>query len=223
MQLLIKFVIKILVLSTIVGCKASNFSGSTQTKKSEPVKAPTSQPTPTNPPQQIPPSLPNVPCNASGITVARALTSSVVNNAPGQLIRYSLSISDCAGNLRTIQAGPIMFDINSEVSTNDVRPLQYGIFLESNAPIGNGILEVVSGGDLFGNIGPNYFFNRTLGALSAPQGTKAIIFTVDVSMMAHHIPGSQGATQFPPQEQITTYLKFGEAAPVAQVIMFINR
>lgn len=211
------FMLKVILSSGIAiflaSCSSSKFEGSSSTKKPVPKEQPAVVATPAPTPE---------PCNDTGTTVAKLLTNSISNNAANQVIRYELSISDCVGGTKTIQANVVMFDTDSMVALASVRDIPYTVESQNHVQIASGMLLRVDGSDLFGKTGSNYYYNRTSENLPIPPNSKSIFLNIDFSNTEHNrLENAESATR-PAQQSIDTYLKFGDAAPVTQPVTFLN-
>ena len=218
------FLIGILILSgSAISCTRTGFNGAKKTAE-EPAPQPAIVPPQnTRPPIATQPPDPLLPkpsdCTDDGQTVAQSLTNKVLNGKPNQLIAFQLSLKDCYGKERFIQANEIRFDFNAFISTPS-QNIFYKLKTKESQVINSGQMDKILGEDLFGNKAGHRFYYKTVGDLRIPPGTNLLFLDVDVSNLVYHI--DPNAQNFPPIENIEMYFAFGSAQPVKMTIMFEN-
>lgn len=210
----------------LISCKQqANFAGST--KNQTPAK-PAQDAKPAATPVVEPPKPVTPDCKETGVTVAQLLSNQIFNGAAQQVLRYRLSMKDCAGQQTPITAHEILFDINGRVPAGTTaRPLQYTVSAESgsNGIYGNlasGQLATIRGQDLFGVANPQFWHYRTNQPIAVNPQMKSVIFTVDISGLTHHTFNAPFPYIGPKVEVIDTILRFGTATPVKQPVNFVN-
>ncbi len=212
-----------MVLATLLlsSCKdQSGFSGGVNQKASPPTPAQDAkpQPTPVPTPQPVTPD-----CTDHGQTSAQLLSTTIVNGAMNQLLRYKVSIKNCLGQAAPLTATHILFDMDAFVpQPMQVKNLSYLITAENtNAVLGSGVMQAVHGHDLFGVAGLDRFHHRTNNIINLPAGIQTVNFAVDLSGFIHH-NFMYANIRAPAIETINTFLRFGNAAPVTQPVQFQN-
>jgi len=213
-------------------CAPSGFNGSTGVAKKDsaeakpagkpkpPVSPGTPIPSGTIEPQTVLPTSP-VPgkCTDAGTTVAKLLTTSgITNGASNQFLEYELSMEDCEGVVTPITARVILFDLDAE--SESPRPLPYQVKSQDGLMLSSGVLQTINGSDLFGVIGLNRFHHRTNNNIDVPSAHRKIKLSIDLSNTVHQPMGSGDTVS--PQALISTFLRFGDAAPVKMPVPFVN-
>ena len=166
-------------------------------------------------------------CTTVGSTAAKLLTDSVTNGAPGQIIKYELSMNDCDGVQTPITASEIKFDINAvyvgAATGSFGPPLPYTIQSVDGSRFSTGNFLVIQGSDLFGNIDATHWYYKTSNPINIPKDVEKVILNVDISNETDHLPNHKPGDPYPPTELISTYLAFGTANPVEQPVTFKNK
>ncbi len=147
-------------------------------------------------------------------TSVKLLTPTIKNGAPGNKVSYELQLLDCKGNPRPLSAQFIRFDVDAEV--DDTFPLSYVVTVGSQTV--SGILEVVEGVDLFGKTGEEYFHHKTDQAVTLTSAALTAILTIDLKGQRHDPIGAGSGGSF----SCASYLRFGDAEPVAQTVTFVE-
>jgi hypothetical protein len=147
-------------------------------------------------------------------TKVKLLTLTVANGKPGNKITYEISVVDCNGDYQPVSGKNILFDIDAEVDAAMENTYTARVGLESIS----GTLNTVEGVDLFGKTGPEFFHHRTDKTVSLKGTITAVILTVDLHGQSFlPIGGGDNGTFL-----VNTHLKFGDADPVTQPVMFIE-
>jgi len=153
-------------------------------------------------------------------TVIQLLTSTIINNAPNQLLQFKVSYEGANGNPVDFPFDELLFDIAS-INASGASSLDYTIEI-SNAAGYSGAIAPVWGEDLFGNLGRNYYHYATDQTLNIAAGVRWFIFTVDLSYTVNHPYGSVGTP--PAQESIPVYVRFGHESMAAMApVTFVNQ
>lgn len=147
-------------------------------------------------------------------TKVKLLTLTVPNGRPGNKISYEISVVDCNGDFQPVSGKNILFDIDAEVDAAVENTYTARVGLESIS----GTLSTVEGVDLFGKTGPEYFHHRTDKTVSLKGTVTAVILTVDLHGQSFLPIGGGDSGTF----LVNTHLKFGDADPVTQPVMFIE-
>jgi hypothetical protein len=145
-------------------------------------------------------------------TTVNLRTQQVRNATAGEIIEYEIFVTDCNGKRLPINANYILFDIDAEVS----QPTANSYTIE-NGP--QGTMQVIEGVDLFGKAGPNYFHSRTDQTITINNQTKSAILKIGLLGERYSPIGNPGA---PGSFQLPTYLRFGNAQPVQQNVLFVE-
>ncbi len=215
-------------------CAPSGFNGSTGVTKKDADAKQAGKPKPPNPtttpvasetitpgPEFSPPVVPQPgKCTDAGKTIAKLLTTTgITNGAANQLLEYELSMEDCEGVVTPITARVILFDLDAE--SDSPKALQYQVKSQDGSILSSGTLLAINGSDLFGVLGPDRFHHRTNSNIDVPSAHRKVRLTIDLSYAEHHPIGSGGIASGP-QSLISTFLRFGDAAPVKMPVTFFN-
>lgn len=161
-------------------------------------------------------------CTADGVTHAKLLSKSVKNDTPGQFIEYQLFVTDCEGKVRDVSSDLILFDLNS-VTDGGMNALRFQVQTTKRVQIASGGMEVVKGKDLFGNASPTYFHYRTDKRIEFSVPSKSFIFRIEPGHGRETAAANMGTAAALGDQEIETYLRFGSASTVKQVVTFINK
>ena len=172
-------------------------------------------------PVQVAPAntAPELSCGAAGLTRALLLTPTVQNAKPGNYLEYQLSVNDCNGNPLPLTADKILFDINVNINGSGAKaPLYYTVKANDNAV--SGILQNVKGSDLFGRTGANFFHFETDKPVILATKENAVILHIELGgQLMVPLPDASGNVS---PNQLTTYLRFGNASPVHQIVTLLQ-
>lgn len=163
---------------------------------------------------------PEIPedCTSSGVTQANLLTKDLTNYAVN-VVDYEIYLTDCDGNLKTLTSDFISFDVDAMAAgIGKGIGIAYEISdAKTGAALSSGILSEVSGSDLFGNTGSQYFHYQSSQAVSVTSGSKSFKLRI-------HLPAAcctkPLATDAAADQLVDSYLKLGKAAPVKKVVLF---
>lgn len=232
---MIRSLLFIVFLAAAFSCAPSGFNGATGiSKKTEADAKPQGKPKPPAPsktpitsetiepiPEISPPVVPQPgKCTDAGKTIAKLITTSgITNGAPNQLLEYELSMEDCEGVVTPISARVILFDLDAE--SEAPKPLPYQVKSQDGLVLSSGTLLSINGSDLFGVLGPNRYHHRTNSNIDVPASHRKIRLIIDLSNTENLPMGSAGIGAGP-QYLISTFLRFGDAAPVKMPVTFFN-
>ncbi len=170
-------------------------------------------------------------CTSAGKTEAKLLTSEVINGDPNNELKYEITLTDCDGNPKGLEAQYLLFDIKALLKTYnrqdtgeaDVYTFSYKIESEDEL---NGDLTEKVGQDLFGQDGPQKLHWRSTGEFTFPKSDTSFIMTVSLNgLISFPEDGPKGfieASQLQDEFMIDTYLRFGRALPVRVTVPFKN-
>lgn len=153
----------------------------------------------------------------SGITQAKLLTESVVNGGANESIDYEIFLTDCDGNVKSINGEQILFDLNASVRTVS-DPISYKIVEKNNEDDikAEGPFIRDNSGDLFGD--PEGVAHWKTAQLNFETKTNVVILKINISTIrVTPTGGFVGAV-----DMIDTYLRIGEAEPVTKTVAFTN-
>ncbi len=185
-----------------------------------PTPAPTIAVVPTPVPTVTIASASPTPSACPNTTVVTLMSSTFTNNALNQYIQYKLSQTDCHGVSIPINVSEIRFDVQAHVVTGraDI-PFSAYLVTDPSHALASGILQAVTGSDMFGTVNPSYWYYSTSNQISIPASTYEIYLSLDYSCSVIH---QNGITRFPATETINSYLAFGDATPVTQALRVSN-
>ncbi len=143
-------------------------------------------------------------------TSVKLLTPTIQNGQPGNKVIYELQLLDCKGKPRPISAQFIHFDLDAEVA--EAVPNSYTVQVGTQTV--QGALQVVEGVDLFGKSGPEYFHHKTDQPVTLTETALTATLTVDLKGQLFGEEEGNFSAQ--------SYLRFGEAEPVAQTVTFVE-
>ena len=170
-------------------------------------------------------------CTSAGKTEAKLLTSEVINGDPDNELKYEITLTDCDGKPKGLEAKYLLFDIKALLKTYnrqdtgeaDVYTFSYKIENEDEL---NGDLTEKIGQDLFGQDGPEKLHWRSTGDFNFPKSDTSFIMTVSLNgLISFPEDGPSGfikASDLQDEFMIDTYLRFGRALPVRVTVPFKN-
>lgn len=160
------------------------------------------------------------PSACPNTTVVTLMSSTFTNNALNQYIQYKLSQTDCRGVSIPINVSEIRFDVQAHVVTGRANiPFSAYLVTDPSHALASGILQAVTGRDMFGTVNSSYWYYSTSNQISIPASTYEIYLSLDYSCSVIH---QNGITRFPATETINSYLAFGDATPVTQALRVSN-
>jgi len=155
---------------------------------------------------------------ASGATFANLLSPLVVLGTNTAEVVYEISITDCTGKVKNINAETISFDFDGEIGGLGIGAvLQYRLVAEGVTH--SGVLEARDGQDLFGNKGPDFYHFITTQKVST--STKASAVRLAISLANKDVkPRGLAPGASTGEFKLKTFLKFGAATPVTKEVTF---
>ena len=176
--------------------------------------------------------LQNMECTSSGKTEAKLLTKEVVNGAAESELRYEISLTDCDGNPKALEAKFLLFDFDGLLIRSAITDRDRGSsfsYTTDGSSIGDGTLERKMGQDLFGRVDPQYAHWRALGDFDLAKN-KAV-FNINISISERvMLPDSDeifGYEAAKPEDiddeyEVVTYLRIGRSLPSKVKVTFKN-
>ena len=205
-----------LLLSMGPGCSSSTFSDSPRPESTQPA-----EPKPANPKaldntsQDTEKPVSGEECKTGqNILEVDLLTETVKRDSEDATIAYRLSLQNCEGESLAITDATIKFDINGKYEV--LKPLDYRVISTDDNLIEKGTLEVVTGEDLFGNIGTGYGYYKT-EALSLESAQNTLILEIDYSYQSHHKVDKSF------QEELETFVRVSDSKAVTRNITFLPK
>ncbi len=156
---------------------------------------------------------PDDPCGPAGTTKAELITPTLANGVPGNYLAYEISIADCEGKVRPLEANRILFDVDARFTGANVNAaLVYTVNVGEKSFEGE--LRNIQGSDLFGRTGANLFHYATEKKIELAPKTSSLRLRIDLA--GHQMKSTTEGTASP--DQMATYLRFGDARAVQQMV-----
>lgn len=183
----IKYILSFLTATFLTNCSDGKFSGAAQSKEEKDFSY---EVNPENPDDstnsgtstaddsgnRLTENIPPPGCTANYQTTAKAVTSSIKNTSPGQIMRYQIGLKGCDSNL--LKKAKITTDLKAVLEP--VSELPYKIKGPEGKLLGSGRFQVVYGQDLFGNQGDNFFYWQST-SIDMPFDQRGITLEMDFS------------------------------------------